>query len=238
MLKEFIKYLMDQARPETVEHAGKMYSTRELNPLAKNLPPDVITLRSLESFAVAVKHLKDEGYVSSGSYLIHIQTPCLVQAVSTPDEFGARKTPFVARVERPQFAFGVFTDSESFLIGLHSFFQKTEPALALIRVVSSLSSGKITTSKDDGISQTVEVKAGVTLNDKKKIDNPIMLKPWRTFHEAEQPESKYILRVKQKDDERPQLALFNSENDFWELQAMQNIKKFLDTKIEGLDIVL
>lgn len=53
---------------------------------------------------------------------------------------------------------------------------------------------------DDGITQMVEVKRGVTVADNEVVPNPVHLKP-RTFTEIAQPESPFVFRLRQERDE-------------------------------------
>lgn len=50
-------------------------------------------------------------------------------------------------------------------------------------------------TNDNGVTQTVEARQGVALNAVVEIKPRVMLRPFRTFLEVEQPESEFLLRV-------------------------------------------
>jgi len=85
----------------------------------------------------------------------------------------------------------------------------------------------VKTYGDDGVSQQATVKSGVTSVVDVKVPNPVLLKPFRTFAEAEQPESKFIFRLR-KDDAGVTAALFEADGGAWKVQAIQNIADYLN----------
>lgn len=50
-------------------------------------------------------------------------------------------------------------------------------------------------TNDNGVTQTVEARQGVSLNAMVDVKPRVMLRPFRTFLEVEQPESEFLLRV-------------------------------------------
>ena len=86
------------------------------------------------------------------------------------------------------------------------------------------------TTKDNGVSQTVEVKAGVSLKQNVEINPRVKLQPFRTFLEVAQPESEYLLRV----DETGRIGLFEADGGVWKLEAMQNVKEYLAVELDDL----
>lgn len=83
---------------------------------------------------------------------------------------------------------------------------------------------------DDGISQEVQVKKGVSgsLAGGETTKGVYSLSPWRTFRECEQPESFFILRLKAVSDGLPRAALFDAEGGSWRLTAVESIKSYLE----------
>ncbi|MEB9782308.1 hypothetical protein P4K16_30685, partial [Bacillus cereus] len=53
--------------------------------------------------------------------------------------------------------------------------------------------------------------------------NPVQLSPYRTFVEVEQPESKFVFRMR----EGARCGLFEADGGAWKLEAMNNIKEYL-----------
>ncbi|MDF9627266.1 hypothetical protein P5775_32030, partial [Bacillus cereus] len=77
---------------------------------------------------------------------------------------------------------------------------------------------------DDGVSQAVTVKTGVASRGNAKVPNPVQLSPYRTFVEVKQPESKFVFRMR----EGARCGLFEADGGAWKLEAMNNIKEYLN----------
>ena len=54
---------------------------------------------------------------------------------------------------------------------------------------------KSVSTNDNGVTQTVEARQGVALNALAQVKPRVLLRPFRTFLEVEQPESEFLLRV-------------------------------------------
>jgi len=60
------------------------------------------------------------------------------------------------------------------------------------------------------------------------VPNPVMLAPYRTFPEVEQPASPFVLRLKQgPEGGRPSLALFEADGGKWQLEAVKRVRTYL-----------
>ena len=61
----------------------------------------------------------------------------------------------------------------------------------------------------------------------------MILAPRRTFPEVDQPESPFVLLVKQsREGMMPEIALFEADGGLWKLTAIQNIKDYLKAVLE------
>ena len=85
-------------------------------------------------------------------------------------------------------------------------------------------------SKDSGVTQTVEARAGVSLKQNVDINPRVKLQPFRTFLEVDQPESEYLLRV----DEEGRIGLFEADGGVWKLEAKRNVKEYLEKALTDL----
>lgn len=65
------------------------------------------------------------------------------------------------------------------------------------------------------------------------VPNPVTLRPYRTFLEAEQPSSAFVFRISDRNGE-PSFKLIEAEGGLWKNVAMQNIKKYLEQRLKGL----
>jgi len=112
-------------------------------------------------------------------------------------------------------------------VALQTLFVETPERAQVLAIVGNLKEEQVRQSDDDGITQTVTGRAGIVLGKDVKIPNPVSLRPYRTFREVEQPESKFVLRLTQgKEGELP-CALFEADGGAWKLEAMLKIRTYL-----------
>lgn len=83
--------------------------------------------------------------------------------------------------------------------------------------------------KDNGITQQVKVQTGIQLAGMENIRPIVRLEPYRTFPEIDQPESDFLLRV--KDD---QVGIFEADGGMWKLYAKTLIKAYLENELDYL----
>jgi len=128
-------------------------------------------------------------------------------------------------------------DLEAFIIQLQGLFVKTESIDNMISMLGHLANETILEKKDDGFSQQINIKTGITTKSQIKVENPIELQPYRTFREVAQPASNFILRLKNKDGFS--CALFEGDGGAWRLQAIKNITEHLELALvnSGIPIV-
>lgn len=125
-----------------------------------------------------------------------------------------------------EFEFNRKMDIESFIIGLQANFQGTEDAATILKFVSSLTSSAVLEVNDTGSSQDLKIKSGVR-SENADVPNPVMLKPWRTFTEVEQPPSRFIFRVGKNSNDVPVCGLYAADGGAWKNEAIINIRDFL-----------
>ena len=98
-------------------------------------------------------------------------------------------------------------NTENFIIGLQSCFQRTyieKPDGKVIgdweyvlKVASNVSAESKVTNSDDEISQSVDMAKGIVLKEQATLKSRVMLAPFRTFSEIDQPLSTFVFRVEQ-----------------------------------------
>lgn len=131
------------------------------------------------------------------------------------------------------FQFGRKMRHEEFMISLLTKFERTDELNELLGTVSSVRTGRTTTSSDDGFSQEVEMKAGVTLVENRKLKNLWVLKTFKTFPEIEQPDISYILRVK-GDDNTAEFELHECDGGRWKIEATSKVREYLGNKLKNV----
>ncbi len=168
--------------------------------------------------------------LKSENTIYHVKSPTEVDIISMGVDKHSRRTTYASAdvgVHCSQFDYGRGYSMEQFIVELQASFQLTDNRNKLINAVSRVSTKAESTIEDDGISQTVSGKAGVLLESKMELPNPIKLIPFKSFPEIEIPEESFVFRVSKNHRDYVEFKLFNSSSMAWELDCVQQIKKFL-----------
>jgi hypothetical protein len=221
-----------------IEHDGLLFSTKALKPVFYEPRPAHIQLRSLTGIVDYIKSEIDFPAEAADrearGVMLHVAGPGVVALVSKVSGKDAQRTTWLcASIEENPFKFGQRYDPESFNIALQSLFADRNDRAKVLLLAGTIKSEAAQTDSDDGITQTVEAKRGVTLAQNAKIPNPVTLRPWRTFREVEQPASLFVFRA----HEGPQLSLHEADGAAWKLEAMQSIKAWLAENLPGVAII-
>lgn len=205
--------------------------------------PDFPTLEmnTLESVVRYLKGIDDEReqFGEPTPTIIHIESErCVTLKDIANIAEGKRDCMVLATAEVPRFNYGDFYDAESFNIALQSKFLDTEDKATILQVVGNLKEDAVRTMTDDGVSQVTAVRTGVATVADVKVPNPVTLRPFRTFIEVDQPESRFIFRMR----EGGRCAIFEADGGAWKLAAKKNIynylKEQLDKEVESGAVVL
>lgn len=134
----------------------------------------------------------------------------------------------------PEITFGKYMDTEMFNTQLLSKFIDTPARAELFKVVQAMTKEQSCNTTDDGVSQVITVKQGVSMAANVTFKNPVPLMPMRTFTEIEQPESNFTLRV--NDDAC--CALYEADGGAWKNEAVVRIKYYLRNNLLGYNVVV
>lgn len=138
-----------------------------------------------------------------------------------------RETLFEVNALLPRFEYGREYDQESFLVSMQACFAPSDEREDVTKVASNIVSTQEATFSDDGISQQVVMKTGVTKKENAIIPNPVRLIPYRTFLEVEQPESEFVFRITEGRGGVPFFKLVAADGGRWEAVAVDNVKSYL-----------
>lgn len=170
---------------------------------------------------------------------VHVEGYDSVKIISSLVGVNRKRESFVhARCESaigPTFSFGKYYDVEELVIAVQTLFAPGDSDQdKLLKLFSALTNESVRTDGDDGVTQVVSTRKGITLTQDQRVPNPVALRPWRTFREVLQPVSPFILRLKSVGpDKPPQAALFEADGGCWKLDAIKRIKEFLQAKLDG-----
>ena len=123
-----------------------------------------------------------------------------------------------------------FRSREVALIELRSLFIPNEGTAYLLDLLGRMTDEKSVSTNDNGVTQTVEARQGVALNALVEVKPRVLLRPFRTFLEVEQPESEFLLRV----DPDEGIGFFEADGGIWKLEAKKNIADYFNTNLADL----
>lgn len=233
MTKEAIQYLMEQGiKPEerlvyfgddrliAFNNDG---NAKEIHPKAFNAE-EALVINTLSGFVNYVKSNLDR---ADQPLIIHVKNESQVFLKGVLNVDGSREVLAEARAIVPHFDFDYFIGMEEFNIALQSKFVPNDHREILLQVVGNVAEENVKNIGDDGISQAVTINQGVASKVDVKVPNPVVLAPFRTFLEIEQPESQFIFRMK----DGPRGAIFEADGGAWRNQAIVNIREYLKEQL-------
>lgn len=223
MIQKALQYLvkLGNTKIETID--GQVFSTESIHtvPAAR---AEAIQVNSLSGL---VEYLKSK-FDGTGEVMVHIVSPTEVVCFDSFNRDQRRNQYIKATAMTPSFSFDRYYDAESFNIKLQSCFVQNDDRDIMLKVVGNIKEEMVNSVGDDGISQSVTAKTGVATVANVNVPNPVILAPYRTFVEVDQPESNFVFRMKTG----PDCALFEADGGAWKLAAMQNIKNYLTEELK------
>lgn len=230
MIKEALKYVADLATKSqeiiVKEINGEIY----INGDARRIPSDMAQDIRLDTLASTVDYIRD--CIESNKF----KMPFIVKTgYERVDVFSGlndrleRNHLVVAKPLLPMIRFDQWMDMESFVIQLKTCFVDTDNLNRLISIVSTITDESKVSMEDDGFGLKVSQVSGTTIKKQQDLQiNPIVrLAPYRTFGEVEQPESRFLLRVR----DGGQMALYEADGGMWKLEAQKNVSDYLRAEL-------
>lgn len=230
-LRNALEYLVDLGRDQdkVIRVNGRNYSTCKLERMNENISIRCLEINTLSGLVDYMKSNVDKEF--RGNLLVIVNSPTRVTLEKEINSDGERPVIMEVSAIVPDIRYDDFYDTERFNILLQSAFIESKHKDILLKVVGNIKEEVIKNVGDDGISQAATIKTGIATVSDVKVPNPVNLRPRRTFNEIEQPESKFIFRMK----DGPKCALFEADGGAWRNEAMNNIKKYLDKELEGIE---
>ena len=240
---DVVTAIQDSVKTEVLELGGAQYVTRPVFEPPRDSVPATIRINTLTGLVDYVTKGADDVTADENALMIHVVSERQVDVVS--GLFGRAEQRKIyatatadAVLSKSDFQFGNFYDCESFVIKLLSLFEDFDGRAAVLKVVGNIKEENVRQTGDDGVTQTVTARAGITRVEEVAVPNPVHLAPFRTFREVTQPLSPFVLRMKQgHGGGLPTAALFEADGGKWKLDAIQFIREYLSSKIEAVPII-
>ena len=198
---------------------GQTYADASLTRIPPHVDrPDCISVSGLDSIC---KLIRTELEKVGTTIMVQVKSNDTVEVMTTYLSDFSRNTLYRAKADAPGLRTG-FRGREVALIELRSLCIPNEGTAYLLDLLSRMTNENSVSTNDNGVTQTVEARQGVALNALVEIKPRVMLRPFRTFLEVEQPESEFLLRV----DPDEGIGFFEADGGIWKLEAKKNIADY------------
>lgn len=240
MIKQAMEYFKEQSETKVMEINERQYTSDSVYPV---LEPEIKS-RQTQTLTSVIDYLKSNPDEIKGNKVIHIESPTKV-TLSTGifGDFRQHEKLIDAVANIPRLNIGSWMDNEEFIIELQAkytqfMFENADGTLthtsgdkeALLKVIGNLKTEAVKKHSDDGISQKVEIKQGITTVAEAVVPNPVLLAPFRTFPEIDQVPSQFIFRM--RENRGVEMALFEADGGAWEMETIQRIKAYMEAQIK------
>lgn len=244
MIKEALSYLQSLGMKEKIQiddhrvgiKHGHSYDTAEpWRPM-----PKFLVTKTLSSFVDYLNSGFDD--YAEKELMIQVRSPWLISLFGKLND-KVRDRDHLLSAEYDPSDYRSRMSIENFLNNYHSLqqfniylqtnFVPSEDRDAVTRFTSGITDSNIKTATDDGVSQAVAIRTGISKVEECMVPSPAVMAPYRTFTEVAQPSSAFLLRLQKARDpnELPRAALMEADGGGWKAQAIQNIKEWFTGKV-------
>lgn len=237
IIRDAIDRITELTKPTTYNIGNTTYASTELFAVDEQPHrPKAIEFSSLDGVVQAIKTEigREEIYKP---LFVSIDSHKRVEVFTTyRDDNMARDVLYTATPDLPE-GYKTWSEHDDAIIMLRSRFIQNEGTEYLLGLLSRVSNDDAVTSDDNGVSQKVTATKGVALKDTYNVKGRVSLAPFRTFLEVAQPESEFILRLKQGDKEKnipTQIGIIEADGGAWKLAAKRNIADYFREELESL----
>lgn len=223
--RSFIEKIESMAQNEIIYENNVSYSTKLLHRIDEP-ECEPLKISSLESLIALTR--AEVSSIDNMNFII-VDTPAEVSCKT--GFFGNKQRDVLYKViaDLPRIEFNNYMPIENMIISLKSKFQETPDREYLINLLGNITDEKSVNTMDDGITQQVTAKAGIQLQQKQSVKAIVKLKPYRTFTSVEQPESDFLIRLKDG-----QAALFEADGGAWKSEAKNNIAEYIRNALKDM----
>lgn len=203
----------------------------EINTDEGNVAP--LELGSLDGLIDWARLACDNEYRKLHELIVHVESPTVVRVLTCLRNIPrrpARACVVVAEAELPDIDLSHWQSPDTFVQNAMVALTDDAERRRLLALVGNLESGTVVKTQDDGVSQTVTVKAGVHRVGEAAVHNPFVLQPYATFHEVSQPQMPCFLRV-QGSGSGQNVRLLPADGGFWRGGAVDRIASYLKTNL-------
>jgi len=202
-------------------------------PTAKVLA--VSTLGAVRDYLVANKDSLDTSRI-----VVHVVSPSTVSVLGPLDVRARVREGYVDAkcADLTDGFLGRYMSLEDFLIGLQVRFADAEDRKRVLSLLANVKHEQVKGASDNGMTQTVQAKAGIVLVSDVAVPNPISLVPFRTFRDIVQPTSVFVLRLKSGNSGGlPEVGLWEADGGTWKLTATERVRDWLTAALPSISVL-
>lgn len=233
MIKAALEYIASlkegSIEPVVMKINDKTYCNKDLIRYDGEIFARAIEASTLTSLIDYIKNKPEE---MKESMIVHIVNPKKVKLYSGLTKEREREYLFESNALVQEFQFDRWYDQERFLIELQANFEVTPELESIIKVAGNIEVKATANYGDDGMSQKTTIKQGVASKVDVIVPNPVLLVPYRTFQEIEQPASEFVFRIKEDGNGTPTFKLVEAEGNLWVNEAMRRVKAYIETELD------
>lgn len=227
MITQAIDRILALKEPTTVEVDGLEYTNRNLHPV---MPPQPKSLQ-VRTLTAIISYLNDKIDQERPDWFVHVEAPNSV-VVYEPLNHSTmtRNCYMVATCPPMQFPDDQWIKTEEFIPKIQAMFDEGGDKAALLKSAGSVVASATISVKDDGVTQETQGKTGIARQGDIELPSTVTLRPFCTFPEIEQPERKFVFRMKRERDEIL-CRLIPADGETWKPAAMSKIAEFLSANL-------
>lgn len=224
-----IDRILELGKDEQIIHEGRTFHTRKLF----EITPPLVANTAVSTLGAIRDYLqKNPDGLDLAKIIVHVAAHDQVDIFSVADPTHRTREHFLrAQVKHKAYPYGSYLDQENFVIAMQTYFDPSKgDTAALLACAGNLADENVAAFGDDGVTQQVQVKAGILRKSEIQVPNPVTLVPYRTFMEIAQPPGKFVFRI-QKGRQGPEMAIFEADGGNWKLTAIDDIKTWLEAEL-------
>ena len=238
MIKEALQYIIGLQQPRTEEIYGKQYYFHNGIPMPVDCcrscePLEISTLTSLVDYIKERIAYDFNGTGDLPQMIVHVESETEVRLVTTFNDDMERWELAKVKARIPAIALNKFIDKESFIIQMQSMFQNTDDKAVVMQAAGNVEDKTVANYGDDGVTQKATIKTGLATVEDILVPNPVKLRPFRTFHEVEQPDIEFVFRMRNGQN-GISCALFEADGGAWKFKAVHSIADYLKKELKGV----
>lgn len=246
MLVKLFDAIKKSAAIERFQVGGREYTSATIFPV-RQPAPEPLVVSNLSSLVAYVRGVaaRDSG-AGVEELVVHVEGPTVATVLSTASsQFCERKTYLKAVEQCAWKGAGQWMPPEQFIIMLQSQFLQDETSRSILALVGNIEDSAVTRFNDDGVTQQVVASTGIVRRENVAVPPRVTLTPMRSFSEATQVPSPFVLRMQSgkgpsssgssdpsvRAATPPQIALFEADGGAWRNQAMASVRAYLDANL-------